>query len=43
MTEKDAVKCKRFATGQEWYVPVEAKISSHASEHIFELLEQSFS
>jgi tetraacyldisaccharide 4'-kinase len=43
MTEKDAVKCKRFATGQEWYVPVEAVLSSHASERISELLEQSFS
>ena len=28
MTEKDAVKCERFAGAQHWYVPVEAVLSS---------------
>jgi len=27
MTEKDAVKCKRFAKGNHWYLPVDAQIS----------------
>lgn len=26
MTEKDAVKCQRFATDRHWYLPVEAKV-----------------
>ena len=28
MTEKDAVKCERFAGARHWYVPVEAVLSS---------------
>ncbi|MBI2383524.1 MAG: tetraacyldisaccharide 4'-kinase [Gammaproteobacteria bacterium] len=28
MTEKDAVKCRRFARPQHWYVPVEAVLSA---------------
>lgn len=27
MTAKDAVKCRRFASGNEWYVPVRAELS----------------
>ncbi|RVU84749.1 tetraacyldisaccharide 4'-kinase [Leucothrix sargassi] len=27
MTEKDAVKCKRFASDQHWYVPVTANVT----------------
>ena len=26
MTEKDAVKCRRFANGRHWYLPVDAKV-----------------
>jgi tetraacyldisaccharide 4'-kinase len=26
MTAKDAVKCRRFATGNEWYVPVTVEL-----------------
>jgi tetraacyldisaccharide 4'-kinase len=26
MTAKDAVKCRRFATGREWYVPITAEL-----------------
>ena len=28
MTEKDAVKCRHFATENDWYVPVEARMSA---------------
>jgi len=28
MTEKDAVKCKAFATDKHWYVPVQAQLES---------------
>jgi len=27
MTEKDAVKCRRFATASDWFVPVQARLS----------------
>ena len=40
MTEKDAVKCKLFATGKEWYVPVKAVLDSQAGEQITHLLEE---
>ena len=26
MTEKDAIKCRGFASGRHWYLPVDAKI-----------------
>ena len=26
MTEKDAIKCRGFASSRHWYLPVEAKI-----------------
>jgi tetraacyldisaccharide 4'-kinase len=29
MTEKDAVKCRAFATSQHWFLPVETEISEH--------------
>jgi tetraacyldisaccharide 4'-kinase len=31
MTEKDAVKCERFADERHWYVPVEARFDEHES------------
>lgn len=30
MTEKDAVKCRAFATGRHWYVPVDVDMHEHA-------------
>lgn len=40
MTEKDAVKCRNFATGKEWFVPVEAKIDSKAAEIVAALVKE---
>jgi tetraacyldisaccharide 4'-kinase len=39
MTEKDAVKCRRFATGNEWYLPVRAELSPDFEARLGELLE----
>ena len=38
MTEKDAVKCRSFATAQHWYVPVLATIDSDFKENLISLL-----
>jgi len=38
MTEKDAVKCRLFATGREWYVPVEAVLDPQAGKRVLSLL-----
>jgi tetraacyldisaccharide 4'-kinase len=38
MTEKDAVKCSRFAQLHHWYLPVEAKLSEDFGERLFSLL-----
>ena len=38
MTEKDAVKCKTFATNQHWYIPVAAKPETQFAEQLFALL-----
>ena len=34
MTEKDAVKCRQFATEKHWYLPVDAKLSDGFTEQI---------
>lgn len=39
MTEKDAVKCRRFATGNEWYIPVKAELSRDFESRLGALLE----
>lgn len=39
MTEKDAVKCKPFATQNHWAVPVYAKLSAEFEEKFLALLE----
>lgn len=39
MTAKDAVKCRRFATGNEWYVPVSAELSRDFQTRLNALLE----
>jgi tetraacyldisaccharide 4'-kinase len=39
MTAKDAVKCRRFATGNEWYVPVRAELSEDFQKRLNALLE----
>lgn len=39
MTEKDAVKCQRFAQECHWYIPVEASLPSEFHLRFFELLK----
>jgi len=39
MTAKDAVKCRRFASGNEWYVPVSADMSKDFQARLNALLE----
>ena len=38
MTEKDAVKCRRFAGSDHWYVPVDAVMSSADEQRVRESL-----
>ncbi len=40
MTEKDAVKCRRFANQQMWYVPVEAHLSEAFAMRILQMLKK---
>lgn len=39
MTEKDAVKCKRFAKPNYWYLPVQAKLDSAFDVRLMQLLK----
>lgn len=39
MTEKDAVKCRRFAEEKFWYLPVEVEMDGDISEQILERLK----
>ncbi len=39
MTEKDAVKCRQFASGNEWVVPVRAEMSKEFCKRLDELLD----
>jgi tetraacyldisaccharide 4'-kinase len=39
MTAKDAVKCRRFASGIEWYVPVKAEMSRDFQARLNALLD----
>ncbi|WP_320725151.1 tetraacyldisaccharide 4'-kinase [Enterobacter cloacae] len=38
MTEKDAVKCRAFAKGNWWYLPVDAELSGEQPEHLLQEL-----
>ncbi|MFA7094943.1 MAG: tetraacyldisaccharide 4'-kinase [Gammaproteobacteria bacterium] len=40
MTEKDAVKCHRFAQAHYWYVPVEARLDERFGERLLNLLKR---
>ena len=40
MTEKDAVKCERFADARHWYVPVEAVLSSELEARLLAILHE---
>lgn len=39
MTEKDAVKCRRFAEAHFWYLPIEVKIQKQFGIRLLNLLE----
>jgi tetraacyldisaccharide 4'-kinase len=39
MTEKDAVKCKRFASARHWYLPVDAQPDRRVGERILALIK----
>ncbi len=39
MTEKDAVKCRRFAGENHWYIPVDAQLSPEFGERFLEQLK----
>lgn len=39
MTEKDAVKCRRFARDYDWYVPVDAQPDPRVGERVLTLLK----
>lgn len=40
MTEKDAVKCRRFASEKDWYVPVEVSMSPAFINQLDRLLDE---
>ena len=40
MTEKDAVKCQRFADDRHWYLPVDAKLSDGFIDDLIAMIEQ---
>jgi tetraacyldisaccharide 4'-kinase len=40
MTEKDAVKCRRFAGSRHWYLPVRARLEPAAEARLDELLKR---
>lgn len=41
MTEKDAVKCQRFARSHHWYLPIEARLPAQFGTHLMALLDRS--
>ena len=38
MTEKDAIKCRAFATDDMWYIPIKASINNNLEQHILSKL-----
>lgn len=43
MTEKDAVKCRSFASAQHWFVPVQASVASSFIQQLIALLKTAIS
>lgn len=43
MTEKDAIKCRHFATDNMWYIPVTAKIDDQLAQHLSSQLAEIIS
>ncbi|HEB57554.1 MAG TPA: tetraacyldisaccharide 4'-kinase, partial [Gammaproteobacteria bacterium] len=40
MTEKDAVKCQRFAAENMWYLPIEIEMNNDFDVQLLNLLEK---
>jgi tetraacyldisaccharide 4'-kinase len=40
MTEKDAVKCRRFAGTEHWYIPIEAELPEAFEQSLLSLLKR---
>jgi tetraacyldisaccharide 4'-kinase len=40
MTEKDAVKCRRFASENHWYLPIDAQPDRRVGERILMLVKK---
>lgn len=40
MTEKDAVKCRAFASSRHWYLPIEANLPDTFGKRLLELLKK---
>jgi len=40
MTEKDAVKCRKFAQAKHWYLPIDAKLPESFSQKLLKLLQE---
>jgi len=40
MTEKDAVKCRKFAKKNYWYLPIEARLPSSFGKRVLEKLQE---
>lgn len=40
MTEKDAVKCERFAVDNQWYLPVDAELAPAFGQRLLQLLNR---
>lgn len=41
MTEKDAVKCRKFAQPNWWYIPVSAKFSEKSANYLLTLIQKN--
>ena len=39
MTEKDAVKCRGFASSQWWYLPVSAKLTEQFKQQLLDKID----
>ena len=40
MTEKDAVKCRKFADQRHWFLPVDAKLTPNLAEQVIAILTE---
>ncbi len=40
MTEKDAVKCRKFAKKNYWYLPIEVRLPSHFGKRVLQKLQE---